>query len=83
LKITVTINDGSKIATLDLYPTENVLYVKNDGCSIRKEISTAHAETLAKALTENPIGTLIELTEPVKRVLFIEKISSNKSRGGW
>ena len=83
MKITVTVNADSKVATLDLYPSENVLYIKTNGCCVRKEISTKHAETLMEALTKNPIGTLIELTEPVERVPFIEKISSNKAIGNF
>jgi len=83
MKITATINNGSKISTIDFYPNENILWVKTPTVHIRKEISSEHAMTLAKALTDNPFGNLIKITEPVKKVPFIEKISSNKSRGGW
>lgn len=65
MKITVTVNDGSKVAKLDIYPEENILWIKTPEVHVRKEISSEHAMNLAKALMDNPIGNLIELTEPI------------------
>lgn len=66
MKITVTVNDGSKIATLDLYPSVSVLYLKIGTQNERREVSEAHMAALVRALTEEPLQTLIELTGPIQ-----------------
>ena len=80
MKITVTVTADSKITTIDFYPEIHVLYIKVNGTSIRKEITAEQAEALTKVLTENPVGNLIEYLQPKP---FIQKLSSNKSVGGW
>ena len=76
MKITISINTGSKLTSIDLYPKENVLWIRTNGTLVEKKISSEQAETLKSILTGNFMGRLVEVSKP--RVSFIEKITSNK-----
>lgn len=61
MKITVTINTGATLATVDIYPQENVLWIKTNGACVQKKLTTDEATLIAQLLSVNPIGKFLEM----------------------
>ena len=66
MKITVTINTGSTLVTVDFYPQDNILWIKTNGVCVQKHLTTDEATLATQLLASNPVGKFLEMvTEKV------------------
>ena len=77
MKISLTINDGSIISTFDLYPDLNVMWIKINGQSTRRELSQEEVLELSDFMLTNPINNFIELA--ISKIRRLNHESSSKT----